>query len=68
MEACVSPSYLSYLCRTDGLVATFDLNGITDFVDICRKAFEDHVKLTIAGGTLILYSMYHRNELSSSIR
>ncbi len=57
MEACVSPSYLSYLCRTDGLVATFDLNGITDFVDICRKAFEDHVKLTIAGG--YSYTIFH---------
>ncbi|KAK0207704.1 hypothetical protein IW262DRAFT_1418961 [Armillaria fumosa] len=33
-----------------GSVSTFDLNGTTDFVDICRKAFEEHVKLTIAGG------------------
>ncbi|KAK0444694.1 amine oxidase [Armillaria borealis] len=40
-----------------GSVSTFDLNGTTDFVDICRKAFEDHVKLTIAGGERLSRSL-----------
>ncbi|KAK0488508.1 hypothetical protein IW261DRAFT_1325664 [Armillaria novae-zelandiae] len=40
-----------------GSVSTFDLNGTTDFVDICRKASENHVKLTIAGGERLSRSL-----------
>lgn len=37
-----------------GSLSTFDINGTADFVDVCRKAFADHAKLTIAGGALVL--------------